>query len=88
MTDPCDDSEICENSDGSYDCSCHDGYQRDKINPKQCIDIDECTLGLHNCGVNTECLNCPSYFQCPCNVGYEMIRDRCTGLGSIDGDAV
>ena len=88
LTDPCDDSEICENTDGSYNCDCHDGFHREKTNQKNCIDIDECTLGLHNCGVNTECVNRPNYFQCPCKVGYEMIRNRCTGPGLIDSDAV
>ena len=23
LTDPCDDSEICENTEGSYNCDCH-----------------------------------------------------------------
>lgn len=88
LTDPCDDSEICENTEGSYNCDCHEGYQREKTNQKNCIDIDECALGLHNCGVNTECLNRPNYFQCPCKVGYEMIRNRCTGPGLINANVV
>ena len=79
---------VHNSAEGSYNCDCHDGYQREKTNQKNCIDIDECALGLHNCGVNTECLNRPNYFQCPCKVGYEMIRNRCTGSGSIYGVTV
>ena len=84
LTDPCDDTEVCVNTEGGFDCVCHDGFQRDKIDPQKCIDIDECTFGFHNCGVNTRCLNRPGYFQCPCEVGYEIIRNRCTGQGSKD----
>lgn len=33
-------------------------------------DIDECTLGLSNCGHNSICTNTIGSFECDCNKGY------------------
>ena len=39
------------------------GYARPLGSPL-CEDIDECALGLHNCGAEQICQNFPGYFQC------------------------
>ena len=31
---------------------------------------DECSLGLHNCNENAQCIDTPHAFQCTCNTGY------------------
>ena len=34
------------------------------------LDIDECTLGLHECSTNATCVNTPGFYTCHCNSGY------------------
>ena len=41
-------------------------------------DIDECSLGRHNCEANEECVNSPGSFRCltrTCPSGYKMNDD-------------
>ncbi|CBY33082.1 unnamed protein product [Oikopleura dioica] len=59
----CRSSEVCHNVYGSYRCDCAKGYARPLGSPL-CEDIDECSLGLHNCGGEQICQNFPGYFQC------------------------
>ncbi|XP_065195321.1 fibrillin-3-like, partial [Sycon ciliatum] len=51
----------CMDSNGSYACHCFSGYSG-----VSCDDIDECSSGAHNCGLNTECVNVPGGFECEC----------------------
>ena len=32
----------CQNTDGSYNCACHDGYKKANSDDKECININEC----------------------------------------------
>lgn len=47
--------QICENTPGSYKCSCRDGYKL--RHEKRCLDIDECTIGADNCQHNCTNIN-------------------------------
>ncbi|XP_073528886.1 fibulin-7 [Phyllobates terribilis] len=53
----------CINTPGSYRCSCPAGYKL-LGDGKNCEDIDECTLGLHNCTKHSMCINTAGGFQC------------------------
>lgn len=35
------------------------------------LDVDECTLGIHQCPLNSKCINKPGWYRCQCNDGYE-----------------
>ncbi|XP_028408887.1 scavenger receptor cysteine-rich type 1 protein M130-like [Dendronephthya gigantea] len=56
-------------------CS-HDGWtnhtcSNSKFAAVECLkDIDECSRGLGNCGVNSHCINTVGSFECICNHGY------------------
>ena len=42
-------------------------------------DIDECTLGVHNCSSHAVCINTHGGFQCQCALGYDGSGFRCEG---------
>ena len=68
----CNDSEHCVNTIGSYFCiafgTCADeGWIREGI---YCIDVNECEVGRHTCGVGTSCVNNEGSFTCECLFGY------------------
>lgn len=44
-----------------------------------CIDIDECTSGVHNCHVHATCINTDGHFVCECSSGYEGDGISCAG---------
>ena len=46
----------CQNTLGSFFCSCRDGYLRDFVHPSKCMDIDECAMGVTAC---FDCHNTP-----------------------------
>lgn len=65
---PCDHN--CNNTDGSYVCSCRDGYNL--LNYSKCEDIDECSTidtGIDGC---QNCTNTPGSFRCSCFAGYTL----------------
>ena len=44
------------------------------------LDLDECSLGTHNCDSNAACTNTGGSFTCACNVGYTGAGTTCTGM--------
>ena len=45
-THQCDKNAECTNVEGSYECSCDEGFLG---NGRSCFDIDECDLDLSDC---------------------------------------
>ena len=44
-------------------------------------DVDECTLGIHNC--SHTCVNTVGYYKCDCPTGYilkDVKRKNCKGM--------
>ncbi|CAH3190226.1 unnamed protein product, partial [Porites evermanni] len=72
----CDDNAICNNTLGSYRCSCKAGFRGDG---KTCQDINECTTNARNCDANAFCNNTEGSYNCTCSPGY-------TGNGTLCAD--
>jgi len=63
----------CENTDGSYECVCEDGYLGDAYDEAGCVDVDDCTASKTPCfGKGTK--SCTDvgvgHFVCKCNLGW------------------
>jgi len=43
------------------------------------LDINECTLGSHNCHANATCANSQGSFNCTCKTGYSGNGTFCQG---------
>ena len=71
---------ICNNNEGSFQCSCNDGYrlQSDGAN---CSDDDECSLSTHNC--EQLCANTAGGFKCECASGYLLNSDKTSCSGNF-----
>ncbi|XP_053421312.1 vitamin K-dependent protein S [Nycticebus coucang] len=61
-------SQICDNTPGSYHCSCKSGFVM-LPNKKDCKDVDECSIKPSICGTAV-CKNIPGGFECECPEGY------------------
>ncbi|XP_043388625.1 adhesion G protein-coupled receptor E5 isoform X29 [Chelonia mydas] len=69
----------CNNTAGSYFCTCLNGYEPSSGKTKfmnasenTCQDIDECRgLSPADCGPHANCTNVPGSYSCSCIHGYE-----------------
>jgi len=46
----------------------------------KCVDVDECKLGLDQCGPLGTCQNLPGSFTCVCPAGYKPSRGTCVDI--------
>ncbi|XP_029851567.2 fibulin-1 isoform X2 [Ixodes scapularis] len=65
----------CINTVGSYQCesllTCSAGYEPNQKG-NQCLDVDECALGTHDCKSDQNCHNTPGNYVCECPIGFHM----------------
>ena len=68
----------CENTFGSFKCSCPPGYKLNQ-HTNTCMDVDECSLeGGTKC--EYECLNTPGGYECVCPPGFSQLGHRCLDI--------
>ncbi|XP_017467398.1 PREDICTED: fibulin-2 isoform X2 [Rhagoletis zephyria] len=79
LTNPCSSHQRCINTNGSYRCQnllqCSAGY-KSTPDGTQCIDIDECETGEHQCAENQICRNRNGGYICSCPPGHQLSRMR------------
>ncbi|CAH3041211.1 unnamed protein product, partial [Porites lobata] len=63
----CDSNAFCNNTKGSYICTCKPGYNGNGVN---CTDVNECVTGKHNCNGSFICHNTKGSFRCICSPKY------------------
>ena len=63
----CPENEQCV-SPRKMDCRCANGFSRDEADA--CVDIDECSSGLHVCDKNAICSNELGGYSCLCKSGF------------------
>lgn len=67
-THDCHSNAKCQNTEGSYFCSCKPGFQGD--GKSSCSDINECAEGSHRCHQDATCQNTAGSYKCTCNSEY------------------
>lgn len=83
--DICGSNADCVDNAGSYTCTCHEGYTSTS-NTGGCINIDECTTGVHQC--QHQCVDNEGSYSCACNSGYTLSSDgtRCVDENECAGN--
>merc|ERR1712113_266143 len=77
-THNCDPNAKCTDTDDGFTCECNAGYDGDGVISYNsdgdlimgCNNIDECAIGISNCGANAQCIDTIGGFDCECIAGY------------------
>ncbi|TRY76051.1 hypothetical protein DNTS_031957 [Danionella cerebrum] len=69
-------------------CSCLDGFKL-KADGKNCEDINECVLGVHQCVTGERCINTLGSYRCQrevsCGTGYELTdSNKCQDINECE----
>ena len=67
-TSKCSSNAQCINTQGSYSCKCHDGYEGDG---ETCYDKNECNDYRNPCNFKAVCRNTDGSYTCSCKTGFQ-----------------
>ncbi|XP_033643557.1 uncharacterized protein LOC117303459 isoform X5 [Asterias rubens] len=76
QSDNCSPDAVCNNTVGSYECFCNEGYNGDG---RVCSDLNECNAE-NSCDSNSECINTDGSYRCECLTGYEGSGFTCKDM--------
>ena len=69
----------CVNVEGSYECTCREGFMGDG---RQCLMPqmqNECMDGTDSCSANAICTDLEVGYECVCRSGFTGDGDTCSG---------
>ncbi|EGD78621.1 tamm-Horsfall protein [Salpingoeca rosetta] len=66
-TDNCDINATCNNTVGSFECTCNEGFEG---NGTVCVNINECERGTFVCHPNATCIDTIGSYTCECKPGF------------------
>ncbi|XP_035688625.1 neurogenic locus notch homolog protein 1-like [Branchiostoma floridae] len=72
----------CENTVGSYRCTCRTGYQL--YGSRYCRDVNECSS--NNGGCDHNCENTDGSYDCTCRDGYQESGSRCYDINECSSN--
>lgn len=74
---PCPENKNCCPNDVGFSCVCSNpGFRGERCDE----DVDECSLGTHNCDRNSMCQNTVGSFICTCSSDQVPDGDKCAGF--------
>lgn len=74
----------CQNSLGSFQCICDDGFSIKERLEDGCTDDDECALDLYHCDPFAQCRNTNGSYDCTCREGFTGDGFTCQVATSSD----
>ncbi|KRT81667.1 EGF-like domain containing protein [Oryctes borbonicus] len=85
---PCSQLERCENLNGRYQCisrlQCKLGFELNSAGT-ECVDIDECARGTHQCSSTQICKNGFGYHVCTCPPGHKLnANNHCEDINECE----
>jgi alpha-tubulin suppressor-like RCC1 family protein len=74
----------CANTFGTFECRCDFGFEPN-ASRSECVDVNECARGFHNCGSAANCVNLFGGFECDCAPGFQDLGMGCQDINECQG---
>ncbi|XP_057313955.1 uncharacterized protein LOC130655241 isoform X2 [Hydractinia symbiolongicarpus] len=84
----CHTNAVCENTIGSYTCTCKSSFRGDGRSCEWYKEVNECSIGSHECDEQAFCVDTKDEYNCTCNSGFHGNGFNCSDINECDTDIV